>query len=510
MFHSIGGIPGEGGDDLFYDADDGQSDAIPMRLRTYTDFPEYERHNEPVESMGPWRTTEVERHNSFTSGSSSSWLLVGRRHSVDDRRDALEQGKTLFLHSLAEKADGLWRTSTATRAEQMQQAEEQAENKLTAQAQSLKAASDFWAERHTSDKAYLERLEACANASSGASALPPQQAQAEAEWRLNMQSKAEYSGSWAKKLPDLIESHEKSAAEIRRAIVRAIADADSASKLVRDARASVWPPKPVRAPTKFLGSQGADFGPGPCLWLAVRRYLMACGGLHRAQSTALARVKREEERLALLGSWVDRALGHTDGGSGLTSPVHSHGGSVSSHSSAGLSTASSVPEVSPERTHKAERDPAQESESGEESEEEVLDISMDVSALVVFEQGCDVRRTSDESWASSHLVFSVDLWLHIWTPSDNYRTTTPADSISLTGACLRPVAERCKEDPRVLQLRFRPPAVPTGVVKSIGSMIWGKSGDQQRELWIRCADDEEADELLASLELVEKLYPIVT
>lgn len=519
-------LSGEGGGaDAFYDAEDGQGQgdtivplckmehfaprsraaALKHRVRMSTDFPE----QEPSETVGPWRTTEVERHTQVAApDDGSGWLLVGRRHSVDDRRGALEQGKTVFLRSLAEKADGLWRRRVAARADLLQQVEERVEAELTTQAQALKAANSFWAERYSADMAYAERLEACGAAPAGtAAALPLQQACAQSEWRACMQKNVESSGAWAQQLPELLASHEKSAAEIRRAIRRAVADTEAASKSVRDARAAVWPAGAVRAaPSEIFGSQGADSGPGRCLWLAVRSYLLSCGGLHSAQSAALARVRRESQKLAQLAAWVDEALGRERGES-VSTAYRSRGASDASYGSGGAaSAASSLPELVPEgKTKSRSSDPEDEGESSEDSDDEVLDASMDLSLLAVHEQDIEVRGALDEPWAPSRLLFTVDLWLHIWMSSDE---AMPTRSISLTSECLRPVADHSPEEPRVLQLRFRPP-VDEGYFASLSSKWRGSSKEQERELWIRCADNRSADELVGVLELVEKLYPVL-
>jgi len=535
----------------FYDADEDQDRYVPRprvaamkhrAMRLSTDFPEHE----PSEAVGPWRTTEVERQAASRSSSLQSgeddevWLLIGRRHSVDERRESLEQGKSLFLRSLAEKADGLWRRRIAARAALLQQVEERVEGELTAQAQALDAAKRFWTERHIADKAYLERLEASSLTSLSSIALPPQQARAEAEWRLGMQEAAERSAHWAAQLPELVASHEQSAGELRRAYRRALSEAEAASRSVRDARSAVWPAGVARAPKKIFGSQGADEGPGPCLWLAVRNYLTACGGLNSAQSLALARVQREDARLAQLGAWVDEAMGRarsTEQGvhSGILSSsakAAAGGGRAGDHSpkirgdsdtscGSAFSTPTSLPASSFDGRGGDSDDGTCSDEEGSSSSsesEEMLDTSMDVSVLVVHTQEVEFRTGADSAWAQAHLLFSVDLWLHLWPREEPEASAgsgqaLPQESLSLAAACLRPVVDHCEDDPRVLQLRLRPPEPPS-VLLTLGRKLkhraWGgQEKERPRELWIRCADRAAAAELNASLELVEKLYPIV-
>jgi len=143
---------------------------------------------------------------------------------------------------------------------------------------------------------------------------------------------------------------------------------------------------------------------------------------------------------------------------------------------------------------------------------DVLDMSLDISALVVHEQKVDVRCGSGEAFVASRILLSVDLWLHIWSPVDMAPESNPTESIQVATSCLRPVVELEKDSDCILELRFRPLSRPEGLVETLGtaaaSLIWGPS-TQHAPLWIRCADARAADELMGVLEIVEKLYPLV-
>lgn len=484
-------------DAAFYDAEEvlqvPRRCAVVRRRRFSSDFPEHATST----AMGPWRTTEVERREE------SSWLLVGRRHSVDERRDALEQGKALFLRVLAARADGPWRARTAACADEIQAMVEHVRDQLEQQEHSLREARDFWAERHNADRAYLERLQASASAVNRG-ALPPSQACWAMDWRLGVQRTTDNSAAWAEQLPHLIERHEQAAAEVRRAVARASGDAESASALVRAARAAVWPVAARAVGQPRGGSHSADSGPdGACLWQAVRQYLTACDGLHGAQRATLARLRREERRLVSLGRWVEDVLGRASSDSVASLPL-------------------SVPQLAPgskarsefeEEREEQEQEREQEQEEGYctsegTEEEEVLDLSMDVSALVIHEQNVEVCRDAlaeGSTWDPSHLLLSVDLWLHMWTPADLPHESAPTESLALAQTCLRPVAIR-SDDPRVLRLMPRPQRLP-GLLERLGGRLWAAPESAPCGLTIRCCDAAACEELLGALELVEKLYP---
>jgi hypothetical protein len=459
----------------------------------------------------------------------------------------MNESKALFLRILAERANSPWRASIAARAGKLQQIEEMAVAQLAQQAGALKAARNFWAERVAADRAYLQRLEACSIApeEKGASiagalgawfpvcnsdcnsptargpvndavALGPAHARKEKQWHVKVLDAADRAGAWSQQLPRLIESHDHAAEQIRSAIVTSVRDAEVASKLVRDSMDAVWPvgsPAEVQLP----GSHSSDTGPeGICLWLAVRRYLSACGSLHGIQAAALARAQRQEARLDRLGAWVNKVLGRSTADTG---------GSTSSSPMDIPSPASPPSELSQEPAlEKVDNDRSDDSDG-----EEVLDSSMDISALVIHRQHVEVKDGMDEHsiWEKSYVVLSVDLWLQIWAPGclcdDN---TEPAKSIPLPTACARPVAKLGSDDPRELKLVMRQPhaAVPsfTGLRTAasaaglIGQFLRGRDqhgcgsvGTIDSQLRIRCESAASAREFLATLELVEKLYPVI-
>lgn len=470
------GLPSE----TYYDTEDpaqASRQAIVVRTRrAFTDFPDVET-SQPV---GPWRTIEVEKR------ASDAWLLVGRRHSVDERRDAMEQGKALFLRSLAERADGVWRTRTAARADDLQALEESVHAQLARQACALQATRDFWAERHSCDHAYLGRLESCASAASSV-AMPANQARQESEWRASIQRVAEESATWANQLPDLVASHAKAAGQVRRAVAAAMSETREASKFVRAARRDVWLVTPA-AMAHLPGSHTPDNGPeGPCLWQTVMRYLAACDGLQTSQTLALSRLGREEQRALALGEWVDRVLGAKD-------------------SPAALSPTSLLNSI-PEQANFGSRELLCRSAGGNGGD---LDMSVDLSALIVHEQQVDIRRVEGERdvWVPARILMSVDLWLHIWT-SDMPSLSPPLDSIPLARACLRPVAEVTTDNPYVLRFLFRPPAAPSFLQK-VGNLLWRVHMTKPGTLWLRCENTAATGELLSALELVERLYPIMS
>lgn len=519
---------------VFYDAEEPDTEAalqkpqfrrqaVVARIqRTGTDFPE---DQEPSETVGPWRTTQVECRG---NPNPSTWLLIGRRHSVDERRDAMEQGKLLFLRGLGAKADGVWRGHIAARAEELQASEDRIHEQLHRQAQALRSAYAFWAERHASDSEYLARLEACAstlgsncssNVGQKGTELLKGQAQQETRWRQGIQSAAEDSAAWMEQLPRLIDSHDRAAGEVRKAVARASAEAQAACSLVRAAKAQVWPPTAAGAMDKPPGAHGSDVGPdNGCLWQATRSYLASCGGMQAAQTAALCRARREEQTVSHLGQWVDTALDRSAAGGRWQLP---------------LTVAPTVPAIPVESTKvEAPEPPTQqeerrheetesccwgsescsEAETSDDDDDRPLDLSTDISALVVHEQEVDVQsgaQLDPTAWVPSQLLLSVDLWLHIWTPRALAADSGPGRSIALPRECLRPVAERVADQPNVLRLVERPRIISTRLVDRLAGWLQAPDGRPCGDLWIRCANERECSGLLGALELVERMYPTI-
>lgn len=477
--------------DIYFDAED--IDALtPVggRARRHTDFPEME----VTTKVGAWRSTEVERRDS-----GEAWLLVGRRHSVDERREAMDQGKTAFLRLLAERADGTWRAQTAARAASLQGIEDRVTAQLASQSKALEASRIFWTERQAADKAYLGRLDSC-HSSSSMTFMPGDQAREERAWRTSMEQTAEESDSWAQRLPGLITRHESVAGQIRQSITRAVGDSDEASKAVRTAKSDVWPV--TAAPGAQLpGTHASDMGPeGACIWRAVKRYLAACDWLQSSQEVALARVQREEERSVRLGEWVDKVLNN-----GRKSPTVSP------------ALSDEVPGDTPKECGARPGPPflrrlGDKSESDSDSEDsstEGLGASLDLSALVVHEQSVEMRHSEEDGvpWQSARMLLSVDLWLHVWTsevPANGDATA----SYPLPSACWRPVAEVSSEDSRVLRFHFRTPSTPS-LLEGLARRLRREADPPPRSLCLRCETSNMAKELLQVFELVEKLYPII-
>jgi hypothetical protein len=422
----------------------------------------------------------------------------------------------------------VWRGHTAERAEELQASEDRIHEQLQRQAQALRSAYAFWAERHASDSEYLARLEACASALGGncstnvgrkGTELLRGQAQKETRWRQGIQNAAEDSAAWMEQLPRLIDSHDRAAGEVRKAVARASAEAQAACSLVRAAKAQVWPPAIAGAMDKPPGAHGSDVGPdNGCLWLATRSYLAACGGMQAARTAALCRVRREEQTVSHLGQWVDAALDRSAAGGRCQLT---------------LTVAPTVPALPVESTKvEAPEHPTQEeeqrheqiesccwgsescseAETSDDEDDRPLDLSTDISALVVHEQEVDVQsgaQLDPTAWVPSHLLLSVDLWLHIWTPRALAADSGPGRSIALPRACQRPVAERVADQSNVLRLSERPRIVSTRLFDRLAGWLQAPDGKPCGDVWIRCANARECNGLLGALELVERMYPTI-
>mmetsp|Transcript_35694 Transcript_35694/g.70653 ORF Transcript_35694/g.70653 Transcript_35694/m.70653 type:complete len:543 (+) Transcript_35694:89-1717(+) len=516
---------------VFYDAEEPNTEAGLEKLqlrrqavvarihRVNTDFPE---DQEPSETVGPWRTTQVECRG---NPNPSTWLLVGRRHSVDERRDAMEQSKLLFLRSLGAKADGVWRGHTAARAEELQASEDRIHDQLQRQAQALRSAYAFWAQRHASDSEYLARLEACAstlgnqcssNVGRNGTELLRGQAQQETWWRQGIQNAAEDSAAWMEQLPRLIDSHDRAAGEVRKAVARASAEAQAACSLVRAAKAQVWPPAAAGAMDKLPGAHGSDIGPDSgCLWLATRSYLAACGGMQAAQTAALCRARREEQTVSHLGQWVDAALDCSSAGGRWQLPLTTV--PAPSRESAKAEAPESPTQPEEESHEQAESccwgsESCNETETSDDDDDRPLDLSTDISALVVHEQEVDVQsgaQLDPTAWVPSQLLLSLDLWLHVWTPRALATDSGPGRSIALPRDCLRPVAERVADQSNILRLLERPRIISTRLFDRLAGWLQAPDGKACGDLWIRCANEKDCNGLLGALELVERMYPTI-
>eukprot|EP00929_Paragymnodinium_shiwhaense_P058184 TRINITY_DN29136_c0_g1_i1.p1 TRINITY_DN29136_c0_g1~~TRINITY_DN29136_c0_g1_i1.p1 ORF type:complete len:546 (-),score=134.55 TRINITY_DN29136_c0_g1_i1:114-1751(-) len=520
-------------DDLDRTPPDGAKEArkraARAQLRAATSFPEAST----TEAVGPWRTTEVECRDAATS---SSWLLVGRRHSVDERRDSIDQTKVQFLRKLAARTDGIRRSTTTACCEALQHMEERIEAQISEQTSALERTGKFWADRHAADLAYLAKLQSSqisssdASSAAGATPLPKNQADREQLWLEETRKAAERSWAWAKELPVLIDSHRAAASQVRRATRLALQDVEAASKAVRQAQSALRPSNTAVQAAKMPGTHSEDGGPeGSCLWLVACRRIAAEEDLQRAQRAALARLKREEKRLACVRDWVDAVLDRESGsGSSLDEPP-----------------VPSLPELVPEQS--PEQAPEDDGTSSRDEESDLDDTprsASDTEALIICRHDVELCSGDDASWTPAHILLSVDLWLHIWTPPQLAKAApaSPSRSIPLARACRRPVATRSREDVNVLVFSIIPghevlsnslgqaatAARPTalGLLSAFGLLNrWSAqavkaSGPDTCKLCIRVGggtdkaaqaeddSDSEADALLTSLELVEKLYPL--
>eukprot|EP00405_Crypthecodinium_cohnii_P037494 CAMPEP_0206535666 /NCGR_PEP_ID=MMETSP0325_2-20121206/6277_1 /ASSEMBLY_ACC=CAM_ASM_000347 /TAXON_ID=2866 /ORGANISM="Crypthecodinium cohnii, Strain Seligo" /LENGTH=492 /DNA_ID=CAMNT_0054032705 /DNA_START=1 /DNA_END=1479 /DNA_ORIENTATION=+ len=483
--------PRDGADDCeqFYDAEDCSASVISNRpglmMRRCTDFFE----SEATRVLGPWRTTEVEEKDS------EAWLLVGRRHSVDERRDDMQTGKALFLRVLASRADGPWRTQTAAQANELQALEDSIVAMLKEQSTKLRATRDFWAARYASDSQYLERLSNCA---SGAAAIPFEQAEHETHWRESIGAAVQCSGAWAMRLPDLLKSHEEAACSLRRRVSQALVEPVEAGNLVRKSRSEVWPATANSSGfIQAIGGHDSDTGPdGSCLWNNVRRYLAACDSLHSSQVVALARVRREATRATRLGEEVTKALSSSDGStsfSTLSSPL--------SASLCSTPTAKDIQHATGFHVIGAESSPSN------VSHEDHLSTGIDLGPLIVHEVAVEVK--TDDRWVDGYTLMTVDLWLHVWIGQSSSEGN-PSLSLPLPKCCRRPVAAAFPEDSRCLEFRFAPPSKSSASwLRAVGNLIVGRQELIPQELAFRCQDQSTCDQLLTALELVEKLYPLL-
>merc|ERR1719491_555064 len=89
------------------------------------------------------------------SRSSSGWLLVGRRHSVDDRRDDVDHTKALLMHSISTEIDEPWRERTSASTAEITALEGRLRTEITRQKELIQAARDYWVERSSADRNYL-------------------------------------------------------------------------------------------------------------------------------------------------------------------------------------------------------------------------------------------------------------------------------------------------------------------------------------------------------------------
>lgn len=468
------------------EADDGLISPIRGRLRRLsTDFAGSAEGND-VQSVGPWRTTTVERR------ASNPWLLIGRRHSVDDRRSSMEESKLLFLGVMsAQVGKGSARRCQCTAtAEEVIAIESRLQEEIACQTAMLDAAMEFWLKRQAADEGYISQLEGLASLARGVpstavgsrtsaapayrtpTVLTPQLRQEETEWRACVQQAADRSANMAAQLPRFVEQHASAVAQIRRGVAGVIESMRLADAEVETAQAAVWPkdaklfcPLPGERGWDAIGTStgsvqcdhSTEMPRKPCCWLQSRRYLVACSRLEQAQCTALSRLHREEKRLALLGEWLQRLLESCS-----SSQVHSPP-SLSSLESSSVCDSNAI--------SKTDGEPGQNFLDTDLSALVVHQVVADISVTSTSNEECNLRDATNGTgkWANGCALLSSDLWLHVWT-ADKGRDREqllqlpsngpPGLSISLVCQCARPVAELVRDEDderqttRILQFHF--------------------------------------------------------
>eukprot|EP00928_Gymnodinium_smaydae_P063145 TRINITY_DN46817_c0_g1_i1.p1 TRINITY_DN46817_c0_g1~~TRINITY_DN46817_c0_g1_i1.p1 ORF type:complete len:577 (-),score=133.89 TRINITY_DN46817_c0_g1_i1:16-1746(-) len=497
------------------------------------------------------------RSSTWHPSTQQTWMLVGQRHEVDERREAMTQGKALFLRVLAQRSEGVWRTRTTARTEEARIIEDGVRRELVAQQQALSSTSAFWAKRKSDDESYLQRLQE--SRTPREKQLPEAFVRQEVEWVEGVRKALRQSSAWAEQLPKLIDAHNKASGEILAVVDDVRALWNEAENRVAQTRAEVWP-----RGAEHPDAEG-DMDAMPCLWLAVRNYLEACEGLSAVQSKHLARLKNEERRMARLGAWVEMSL-DADGEEAQDEPLDwvapdldSSACALGSLMRAKKNSIDGSPVRSMRLTGLARQrlhsrtttlgdggdmedlDEAEDNWSDESSDESsdgegAPNLARDLSPLVVHEQDVKMRRNTDdgESWVSARVLMSVDLWLYVLTldkepkrepkakclPSRKARTRSsimgcgagrqgfltsrPDEAIPLVTKCKRPVAQIV--DGAMIQLDYRPQQL-RGFFENLSGMLFGTPSEAAESLWLRCADEVACAELFSALELVNELYP---
>lgn len=464
------------------------------RRRASTLFPD-EAEDAGVDVVGAWRMTEVtdgpELEGYRNRTRSSSWLLVGRRHSVDERREEVEAGKHAFLRFLAAEASALRHQRFETQAAELAELDKSLREEMARQADVLAASKEFWVGSFAAGRSYLTNLERLADSSSAAS-LPHEIGQAAAEQIAQARKVASRAEAWALWMPHVGECYAPAVEEVGRTLERAMQNVEAATSMAEKRHFSLWPCStevPVGACKLTVPNRhSADAGPeGGCLWLAACQFLAATEALEASHQVALAQLRRQDKKLKALALWLDEAL-NCDSLEDRGSPTN----------------LASLPSQQPS------------SPVVRPSDEPLLE-SVDLAVLVVHEVEAEVcydypRDTTDDStWVPVRLLLSVDLCLHVWQqPGMDYHTTVePSDSIDLLRECHRPVAVRSSKDPRVVQIAVRPDDAKFSLMQGLDRFL--RKGATQRPprrgLQFRCVDAADAADLLGAFDMIEALYP---
>eukprot|EP00928_Gymnodinium_smaydae_P040002 TRINITY_DN27207_c0_g1_i1.p1 TRINITY_DN27207_c0_g1~~TRINITY_DN27207_c0_g1_i1.p1 ORF type:complete len:581 (+),score=61.23 TRINITY_DN27207_c0_g1_i1:54-1745(+) len=544
------------GEDIDYDDD---TDRVSLtkrpnsdaRRRLSTDFPNNDVKEDDLTTIGPWREVTVERQVS------NPWLLIGRRHSVDDRRHSVEETKALFLGTLAAKVDDGSRVQIRclANAEEIKARSQNVWDELSRQEHALKACRDFWIERQAADEGYVGRLDALAlvarksemmkpYTSTASTAMKSKLKQEEAEWRAQVQHASSRSAGMAAELPRIIEQHSRVANEVSRSVTSATEEVQVLTMQLQSSRASLWSGTGKLRLSSLPGSHawdalgmntGDDARSGsqsPCCWFEARTYLVVLSNLLDTQCVAMARLRRQERRLSLLGDWVQQVM--------------------ESGPSDGILTAQ-MPSMRDSKSPQAEVDSVE-----QEYKDMIRDI--DLSALIVHQMEARMSIDADGSdstiWMPVLVILFVDLWLHIWTSDkegdhdlrDLWWGASPTYSIPLLHHCNRPVAKvvdaESKHGSRIVQINFKLEfltlesitivdvaasavaefaARTTGIASRLKENLlspwkrWSSHGKTNTgtppanasypNIFIRCADEGAAEDFIGALGLLEQLYP---
>jgi len=412
----------------------------------------------------------------------NSWQLVGRRHSVDERRDQVQQGKNLLLRSLAADVDKPWHERADSQAVELAEIETRLRAEIERQVQLATSTKDFWCGSFAASRSYLSNLERVTVASVS---LPCETEEYATEQLVFARTASVHAEAWVLWLPSVCEKHGEGIEDANRIVGRAMQAVKTATELVHTRRQTLFPK--CTDLTLPNGHSTDNEAAGLCLWLGSCQYLAACEALEESHQGALAQLRRQEKLVLRLSRWLDGALlSNEPGGDVLSAP----------------STPALLPAQPPPSPIFGK-------------DEAPLASSVELASLVVHEVDAEVchdfpRETSSESiWVPVHLLLSVDLRLHIWEKPgmDYHLSVAPCDSVDLLRECNRPVAVRSHSS-SVVQIAVRPDQTQSGFMANLGRVLWnGPTRPPRRGLQFRCATEAQAGELLAAFDLIEQLYP---
>lgn len=386
--------------------------------------------------------------------------------------------KYFFLRVLQAKSN-FWMEIAAKRREEIRGANAEVLEAFDRQSKILQTTHLYWVEKCGTDREYLESLHTkLMMVTRCKSLISPRGAAIGSKLEDTKESVAR-SSEWARRLLEMIESHNGQRGEAATTIRLGTEAVETAEEQVDEALQTVCP-------------DGQSLPSEHCLWQAAQTLIGAWGLLHKAQKSALSGLTKLKHSAEILDRWVDSVVAMRD-----TSYPPPACGSPKRHLKE-----DSLEDIQTECEDGDDRSSDSESSvsSADTEVAELLELSSTANtALALHEQEvelCCSDPDGEGSWVPTRLLVSRDKWFHMWD------TNEPLSSQLVQSICLaRVVVEAADDNLRLVRISPKPPPDEIGFLSSLSSFFghFGLPDEANRRdsvLFLRFADQECREDFL--------------